>query len=88
MSNGAAENGVDRQVQVPPLPADHCMSTCHCQAADQDQQGGGGGQGRGDGGGKRGGSSYVPPHLRSLPPPCFLKSFRPQRISHFLNEGF
>ena len=62
MSNGAAENGVDRQVIVPAVfLSDHMLY--QSQAADQDQQGGGQ---RGDGGGKRGGGSYVPPHLRSL----------------------
>ena len=63
MSNGAAENGVDRQVNSSGclFLSDHMLH--QSQAADQDQQGGGQ---RGDGGGKRGGGSYVPPHLRSL----------------------
>ena len=83
MSNGAAENGVDRQVSniaiVPQFL--HSISWRSSipinlpQAADQDHhQGGGRGDGGGRGGG-RGGSSYVPPHQRSCNPLIFSTVF-------------
>ena len=83
MSNGAAENGVDRQVTNIAIVQQFLQSiSCRSsipfnfpQAADQDHhQGGGRGDGGGRGGG-RGGSSYVPPHQRSCNPLIFSTVF-------------
>ena len=83
MSNGAAENGVDRQVCNIAIVQQFLQSiTCRGsnpinfpQAADQDHhQGGGRGDGGGRGGG-RGGSSYVPPHQRSCKPLIISTAF-------------
>ena len=83
MSNGAAENGVDRQVSNIAIVQQFLQSfSCRGsipinfpQAADQDHhQGGGRGDGGGRGGG-RGGSSYVPPHQRSCKPLIIFSVF-------------
>ena len=83
MSNGAAENGVDRQVSNIAIVQQFLQSfSCRGsipinfpQAADQDHhQGGGRGDGGGRGGG-RGGSSYVPPHQRSYNPLIIFSIF-------------